>query len=160
MSRKLLIGVLAGVSMALTADEEPVESGEQQVWICGDEIRLKEGILMVDDDGRPNHKAGSVTLFGREYPAVFHQSGLTLSWLFGDEVWKLLSEEHEKFPGFALEAYLDAAVQSSMPGHYRIDIKPGPVSGAFGGYYDFTDAEEEESVASSQTLACKREERE
>jgi len=41
MNRNVLVAVLAGVSMALMADEEPFEA--EEVWNCGGDLRLVDG---------------------------------------------------------------------------------------------------------------------
>jgi len=145
MNRKLLVAVLAGVSMALMADEEPFEA--EEVWNCGGDIRLVGG----DDQIVPN---ASVTIFGREVPALFSLEGLDLTWRFGDDFFE------QQFPGFDVEAYSEKHGQSSMFGYYQIVIRSGSnlITSDFAGlYYDFTDVEEGESVEPSQILFCERE---
>jgi len=41
MNRKLLVAVLAGVSIALMADEEPFKA--EEMWNCGGDLRLVDG---------------------------------------------------------------------------------------------------------------------
>jgi len=144
MNGKLLVCVLAGVSMALMADAEPFEA--EEVWSCGDSIRLAIG------DMNSEVVVASVTISGREIPAVFSLEGLKLTWRFGDDF----------FFGDKAEAVRDIlrehGLNSSMLGSYAIVIEAssGPLGHA-GRYYDFTHAEEGVSVPPSQAFFCEKE---